>query len=143
MKHASPPRRPTALIQLLLVTGLLAVVGGLGLVLRADGRWLRLPLELLEETPFTSYLIPGLVLAVVVGGTQLAAGMAAWKLRPGHLRMAAMAAAVLGIWIAAQALILGAVIWLQPLFFLVAVVELMMVGAAVPRKTGAAHRKSR
>ena len=125
-----------------MVTGVLAVAGGLALVVRPDGHWLRLSLEFLDTTPFSTYLIPGLLLLVVVGGTQLAAGMACWRLRPGHLRMAALAAAVLGGWIAAQALILGAVIWLQPLFFLVAVVELMMVGAAVPRKTTTPQRKT-
>ncbi len=132
MNPAPPPKRPRALLQLLMGTGILAVIGGLALVARPDGRWLGLSLELLDHTPFGSYRIPGLVLAAIVGGGQLWAGRSVWQMRARHLSHAALAAAVLGGWIVAQALMVGPV-WLQLVFFVIAIVELMLVGAAVPR----------
>lgn len=140
--HAPTPKRPRALLQLLVGTGVLAVLSGLALVVRSDGRWLRLPIELLDHTPFGSYLIPGLVLAGVVGGVQLWAGRSVWRLQPGHLSHAAIAAAILGGWIAAQALMVGPV-WLQLPFFVIAIVELMLVGAAVPRADGHSRKGAR
>lgn len=137
MKPASAPKRPLALIQVLVLIGVLAVAGGLALAIRPDGRWLRLPLELLDTTPFTSYRIPGVILALVVGGSQLGAAHLAWHRRTGHLRAASLAAVVLAGWIGIQVVMIGAVTWLQPLCFVAAIGELMLVGAAVPRTEGA------
>ncbi|MEZ4621512.1 MAG: hypothetical protein R2867_39255 [Caldilineaceae bacterium] len=47
--------------------GIGAVAGGLGLALDPSGASLGTPLELLEETPFTTFLIPGIVLFTVNG----------------------------------------------------------------------------
>ena len=47
--------------------GVGAVAGGLGLALDPSGESLGIPLELLEETPFATFLIPGIVLFAVNG----------------------------------------------------------------------------
>ena len=47
--------------------GLGAVAGGLGLVLEPSGANLGMPLEALEHSPFSTYLIPGIVLFVLNG----------------------------------------------------------------------------
>lgn len=133
-----PP--PPALIGLLLVIGVLGVLGGLGLAL-SNGRWLGLPRELLEHSPFSTYRIPGLVLALVVGGSQVAAGLAVWQRRPRHLALAAMAAVILAGWIAIQALMIG-IYWLQPVMFIAAIMELGMVSANLSA-TPAPTRKRR
>ena len=67
-----------------------AVGGGLGLVLEPSGANLGIPLELLENSPFATYLIPGIVLLTVNGLGSLVgaaasftryqyAGEAAWR----------------------------------------------------------------
>jgi hypothetical protein len=48
-----------------------AVGGGIGLI----GGGLAFPLDWLEGTPFGSYAIPAIILAVVVGGSALAAAL--------------------------------------------------------------------
>lgn len=141
MKPRSVPPPPPALIGLLLVTGSLAVLGGLSLFI-SNGRWLGLPLDVLEPSPFDSYRVPGLALALVVGGSQLAAGIAVLRRRPHHLRMATVAAVVLGGWIAIQALMIG-VYWLQPVIFILAIMELGMVSSALPAGKPATGRKRR
>ncbi len=52
--------------------GVGAVAGGLALVLDPSGATLGVPLELLEETPFATYLVPGIVLVAVNGLGSLA-----------------------------------------------------------------------
>ena len=134
MKRTAPPPRPRGPAILFLLTGLAAVVGGGLLILRPDGGWLGLSRALLDPTPFGSFRGPGLLLALVVGGSQLAAGLALAQRRSHDVRLALGAALVLAGWIAVQAVMLGVIIWLQPLFFLVAILEAGMTASALPRK---------
>jgi len=119
---------------LFLLTGVAAVIGGGLLVVRPDGAWLGMSRALLDPTPFGSFRIPGLVLAAGVGGVQLAAGLALLQRRSNDVRLALGAALVLAAWIAIQAVMLGVIIWLQPLVFLVAILEAGMTASALPRK---------
>jgi hypothetical protein len=59
-------------ITLIVLTGfvaLTAIGGGIAIVVRLD----RFPQEWLEGTPFRGYLVPGALLALVVGGSALVA----------------------------------------------------------------------
>lgn len=49
--------------------GLGAIGGGIALLIGAMGQWL--PVAFLQGTPFSDYIIPGLLLTVVVGGGML------------------------------------------------------------------------
>ena len=51
--------------------GLGAIGGGIALLIGAMGQWL--PVAFLQGTPFSDYIIPGLLLTVVVGGGMLLA----------------------------------------------------------------------
>lgn len=51
--------------------GITAAISGLLLVLYPDGKIIHLPLTLLQFTPFPDFLIPGIILALVVGGVHL------------------------------------------------------------------------
>lgn len=46
---------------------------GLLLILKPDGSWLQLSTNLLTTSPFHSFLFPGIVLCLVVGGANLVA----------------------------------------------------------------------
>jgi hypothetical protein len=73
------------------------------------------PVEWLEDTPFDGYLIPGLYLGVVVGGSCVAAAYATVRF-PGSARVAALASsAVMVSWIVAQVAMIGYRSPLQPL----------------------------
>ncbi|MEI6948874.1 hypothetical protein V9K67_16930 [Paraflavisolibacter sp. H34] len=63
----------TFLFSLVAIVALAALVAGLLLVFRPDGSLLGLSESLLKSTPFTSFLLPGLLLAVVIGGVNLVA----------------------------------------------------------------------
>ena len=55
------------LVVLEAIVGLTAVMGGVALVTGA----VTFPVEWLQGTPFSDYMIPGLMLAIVVGGSSL------------------------------------------------------------------------
>lgn len=67
-----PPRG--LLAALCLVTGITAIAGGMLLVARPDGALIHMPTSALAHSPFSSFLVPGLLLlAVGIGNT--AAGL--------------------------------------------------------------------
>jgi hypothetical protein len=132
-----------ALIVLLYFCALSALAGGvLGVAANGAG----VPLEYLRATPFPSYLIPGLILGVVVGGTQALAAVAMQRRHPYGLVTATVAGFGMLIWIFVEVAITG-YFWLQTLYFALGVGELLLVllvlgvlspptGTRVPRSSG-------
>jgi hypothetical protein len=106
--------------------GLGAVAGGLGLVLEPDGSNLRLSLEWLRGSPFSNYLIPGLVLLVVNGLGSLAGGVASFCRYRYAGEIAVALGAFLMMWIVVQVWWVGLSSWLQPLYFGFGVLELVL-----------------
>lgn len=58
---------PMLLVSCLVVLSLGALFGGLGMIISPDGSGMGLPADLLEETPFTTFLIPGILLFSLLG----------------------------------------------------------------------------
>ena len=83
--------------------GLNAVGGGVGLIVNGLG----IPASQLEGTPFDSLLIPGLLLALVVGGSMLVAAAAVWRNDPRAARATMLAGAIMLGWIAVESLMIG------------------------------------
>lgn len=126
-QSSAPPPRQAArrtLVGLLFFGTLSAALGAvLGVVANGAG----VPLTYLEGSPFTSYLVPGLILGVVVGGTQLAAAIALATKRPRALLLAAIAGFGMQIWIFTELAIIQEYSWLQTTYFALGVVELALV----------------
>jgi len=86
--------------------GITSVFGGaalvLGDVIDFSGTALAIPVDYLEGSPFTSFLVPGLALAIVVGGTHLVA----FVMLARRMRWAMIACAVAGfgmlVWVFVQ-----------------------------------------
>jgi hypothetical protein len=112
------------LVALALFGALSAFVGAaLGVAANGAG----VPLEYLAHSPFSSYVVPGLVLGVVVGGTQLAAAVTLHKRRRSALLLSAVAGFGMLIWIFAELAIIRQYSWLQTAFFTFGVLELILV----------------
>src|SRR3954447_11112571 len=93
----------------------LVAVNALGGMAYALGGAPAVPEEWLDDTPFGSYLVPGLYLGVVVGGSSLAAAYATIR-DPRRARVAAFgSSAVMVSWIVAQVAVIGYRSPLQPL----------------------------
>jgi hypothetical protein len=82
--------------------GVGAVAGGLGLALDPSGESVGIPLELLEGTPFATFLVPGIVLFAVNGLGSLTGAIASFARHryAGHAAMAL--GAFLMAWILVQ-----------------------------------------
>jgi uncharacterized BrkB/YihY/UPF0761 family membrane protein len=65
-KHRTPIT-VKLLIGILFFQGLSGISGGIGLIMDPTGKSLQIPLEWLEGSIFSSYLIPGIILFMVLG----------------------------------------------------------------------------
>jgi hypothetical protein len=95
-----------ALVVLTAISGLTAVAGGIALALGALvpdlATVLSPPVAYLEGSPFATFLVPGFLLALVVGGTQLWALASLLRSAPHRHLVTAIAGFGLLIWIFVQ-----------------------------------------
>ena len=116
--------------------GLGAVAGGIGLVSDPSGLNVGMSTEILADTPFSNFLVPGLALLAINGLGSLLGSFLTFTQRP----FAATAAIALGIlliaWIVIQVYWIGLVHWLQPLYLGLGILELalglMLAGPSEP-----------
>ncbi len=105
--------------------GIGAVPAGIAMIADPSGGGLGMPLEMLANSPFSDFFIPGVFLLVVNGIGSLLGGIASFR----RHRFAAAIAAGLGtflmVWIAAQVWWMG-VHWLHVLYFVLGLVELTL-----------------
>jgi len=113
--------------------GIGAVAGGAGLALDPSGESLGMPLELLEETPFATFLIPGIVLFAVNGMGSLTGAIASFARRWYAGQAAIALGAFLIAWILAQVYWFAGFHWLHWLYLGLGIVELAL-GWAVRRR---------
>jgi hypothetical protein len=109
----------------LVAFGALSAAVGAVLAIAANGAGV--PLEYLRNSPFSSYFIPGLILGVVVGGTQLAAAIALLAKRGIALLLSAIAGFGMLIWIFVQLAMIQQFSWLQAAYFILGGLELVLV----------------
>ena len=100
--------------------GLVAVPSGLVLATGRAEFLFGMDEELLAGSPFSSHLIPGVILAVAVGGSLLLATIALLRRSAWGAVLAIVAGCVLMGWIAVELVIVGWVglWWWQPAYFL-------------------------
>jgi hypothetical protein len=113
----------------LVLLGIGALAGGIALVSQPDGSVMHFETSLLAGSPFSDYLVPGLILGGLFGVGSLV--VAAMGLR--RARLAPFLAFAIGcaqmIWIVVQLGIIKELSWLHPAFF---GVGLVIALAAVP-----------
>ena len=102
------------LIVLELFLGIGALLGGGALVLAPDGHLLSMPTSMLAGTPFTDYLVPGVVLFGVIGGGALVSAAMTFLRMPAAPLAAIAIGVVLVGWIAVEMVMLvswGSLAW--------------------------------
>ena len=108
------PTTRRTLVGLHLFNALSAVGGGIGLFTGGLG----VPTTLLRHTPFDSFLIPGIFLAVVIGGSATIGATALLAHRTRALVISAAAGAIMVGWILGETLLVEGFSWLQGLYLL-------------------------
>ena len=114
---------------LLLFTGVISVASGAVMIV-TNG--MGMPLEWLEGTAFTSYLVPGLILLIIIAGVTMLAGIMLLKSKKGAHEAAAASGFGLLIWLFTEMYVLEkmgshflhAIIFTEVLVILIAVMAL-------------------
>ena len=114
------------LLSILGFTAFTAIVCGIMLWVRPDGSLMHMPASWLAQTPFSSYLVPGMVLCVVVGGSALWALASMLLKKPFALLVSMLAGVMLGGWIVVQYLLLRMYHPLQLVYLLLATAILVL-----------------
>jgi len=91
----------------ILVQGLSGVAGGLGLASDPSGARVGLHLAWLEGTPFTDYLVPGVILCFVLGVFPLVVAWGLWVRRSWAWYGSLIVGMSLAIWIVVEILMIG------------------------------------
>jgi hypothetical protein len=117
-----------ASIGLLVVLGLGALAGGLSLVAQPDGGVMGFDRSILLGSPFSDFLLPGVVLGGLFGVGSFAVAWLAWRRHP----VAPFLAFAIGfgqmLWIAVELAIIHELSWLHPAMF---TVGMLIAGTAV------------
>ncbi|HVB10984.1 MAG TPA: hypothetical protein VNM16_11545 [Bacillota bacterium] len=94
--------------------GIGALAGGLGLILAPDGSGFGFSTALLAGSPFTSFLVPGIILFTVLGIGPLVAAVLTLRRSPAAPTLALVVGILLVGWIVVEMVImahLGGVLW--------------------------------
>jgi len=110
------------LLGLHIFVGVGAVVGGLGAIINPQGP-LGISVEILKNSPFSNFLIPGIILFTVIGlGNLTSAIMFLFKSKlQGYI--SSVFSWGLVIWIVVQCIMLNSVNFLHILFFTIGLIE--------------------
>jgi len=118
--HTMPAIRRTV-VGLHLFNAVSAVGGGIALI--AGG--LPVPIDLLRHTPFESFVVPGIFLAVIIGGSATIGATALLTHRRRALVTSGAAGAVMVGWIAGETVLVEGFSWLQGLYLLTGAIALV------------------
>jgi hypothetical protein len=125
-------RKHKTLKGVLLFNALSAVGGAIGLV---TGR-LPVPTMLLRHTPFDTFVIPGLFLGIVIGGSAMF-GAIAMLTHATRARLISAASGVIMVgWIAGETILVRGFSWLQGLYLLTGLLVVVLSGD-LPEPAGA------
>lgn len=109
------------LLVLVSFVALTAVPAGITMAYNPDGAVLGLSTDMLEATPFKNYLIPGLALALIVGGCNLISVFFIMGSNSQTYKVSILGGIFLIGWIVAQMLLSQYYTWLQGLYLLTGV----------------------
>jgi len=119
---------------LLLFTGLISIISGIWMIV-TNG--MGMPVSWLEVTAFTSYLIPGLILSIVIAGVTIFAGILLIMRKKGAIEASAASGFGLLIWLFTEMYILTtmgshflhAIIFTEALVILIAAMILLKLSS--------------
>lgn len=101
------PAAVTVLALLLGLQGLSGLAGGIGLVVDPSGQSLGIPLVWLQESPFSDYLVPGVILLVLLGVVPLIVAYGLWSARSWAWGGSAFVGGALAVWLLVEIAVIG------------------------------------
>ena len=95
-------RARTGSLVLLFFLGISALAGALGMILDPSGEGMGMPPELLDKTPFNSFLIPAIILGIFNGILSLVFAVLILKRSPWSSWLVLFQGGVLFVWMTAE-----------------------------------------
>ena len=105
--------------------GITAIAGGFRLVSNPNGTS-DIPIEWINSSPFTNYLIPGLVLLIVIGVGNVLGGIFSFLSKKYAGGIAAMLGTFLVLFMIIEVWFIGLRNFLQPLYFILGSIVLVL-----------------
>ena len=103
-----------------------STLSGLMMIYRPDGAILHLPVNLLEGTPFKNFLIPGILLATIVGGVNLLAVFNNLRRHANRYNWAIAGGFMIIGWIIAQMTLIKVFHWLHIIYLIIGVLIILI-----------------
>lgn len=116
----------TILFLLVSFTALTAIISGLLMINDPTGSFFQMPLNLLSGSLFKNYLIPGVILAFLVGGTNLVAVVLNLMRNKSRYNWAIAAGVMISGWIIVQMIMISAFSWLQLLYLVIGILTILL-----------------
>ena len=113
---------------LFILTAFIAVTAtfsGLLMINDPEGRLLNIPVKILSATPFKNFFIPGLILTLLVGGTNLIAVIGFLQHTKYQLNWSIAGGIVLCGWMLVQLMLLGFTHWLQAVYLAIGILTIL------------------
>lgn len=114
------------LLSMLTAVSITALCFGLLLVYEPDGSIVGLSASVLEHSPFQSFFLPGLILAVAVGGPSFVALLLFGDRNPQSFRLARVTGWMLLGWVVGQMLLTQYYHWLQLLYLILGLLIVLL-----------------
>lgn len=112
------------ILQLFISLG--AIPAGISFLLDPSGKGLGMATDLLKNSPFINFFIPGLYLLSINGIGNLIGAIFSFRKQKYASNLGMILGSALIIWIVAQVYWIGLVSWLQPFFLVVGIIELFL-----------------
>lgn len=109
-----------------LFVGIGAAASGIGFILNPDGSNLGISVELLKESPFNDFLIPGITLLSINGLGSIIGSFFSFRRHFLAGKITMTLGCVMVIWISAQVYWINLISWLQPVFLVVGIIEIFL-----------------
>jgi hypothetical protein len=122
------------LIVLHLVLGVAAVGAGQAFVRDPSGSDLGMTVESLERSPFPDFRIPGLFLAIVIGGANLLSAVALLRRHPLAPFVSLATGLLLVVWVTIQTAIIGFLHWSQAIWWVIFPAVALLAGLLVRKR---------
>lgn len=113
--------RMTAIATLIFL-GVTALIGSVPLILDPSGAMLKMPLSLLEHSPFSSFLVPGIILMVANSLLSFFVLVLVLRRTRQYGWWLAGQGCVIGGWISIQVMMIRTVVWAHLVYWAIALI---------------------
>lgn len=116
----------TLLFLLISFVAVTSILSGLLMMSSPDGTLLHLPINVLKETFFKDFLMPGILLTAIVGGVNLIAALYNLQRHSSRYNWAIAGGIVISGWIVIQMILMQAIHWLHFLYLGVGILIVLL-----------------